>query len=327
MTELGYTLMCEQSGPRQLVRDLTRAEEAGFDFAVISDHYFPWLDSQGHSPYAWSVLGAAVEATQRIPVMTYVTCPIIRYHPAVIAQAAATVQLLSEGRFTLGLGAGEHLNEHVVGGGWPPVDVRHQMLREAVEIIRALWQGGYVNYDGEFFEVRSAKIWDLPSPLPSIGIAVSGPQSCRMAGELADLMIAVEPKRALGEAFDAAGGAGKPRVGQVPVCYDADEEVARRRAHEQFRWFGGGWKVNSELPGPAAFAGASRFVRPEDVAKSIPCGPGVERHVEAIRKFVEAGFTHIAIIAIGGDQQEQFIRWYAEELRPALAQERVVQAV
>jgi G6PDH family F420-dependent oxidoreductase len=148
-----------------------------------------------------------------------------------------------------------------------------------------------------------------------------------MAGELADLMIAVDPKRALGEAFDAAGGAGKPRVGQVPLCYDPDEEVARRRAHEQFRWFGGGWKVNSELPGPAAFAGASRFVRPEDVAKSIPCGPDVERHVAAIRKFVDAGFTHIALIQVGGDQQEQFIRWYADELRPSLAKEGLVQVV
>src|SRR5919202_6474544 len=184
MTEFGYTMMTEQSGPKQLVTDLVRAEEAGFDFAVISDHYFPWLESQGHSPYAWSVLGAAVEATQRIPVMTYVTCPIIRYHPVVIAQAGATVQLLSEGRFTLGLGSGEHLNEHVVGGGWPPVDVRHRMLREAVEVIRELWQGGYVNYDGEFFDVQSAKIWDLPGELPPIGIAVSGSQSCRLAGEL-----------------------------------------------------------------------------------------------------------------------------------------------
>jgi G6PDH family F420-dependent oxidoreductase len=318
MTEFGYTMMTEQAGPRQLVRDLVRAEGAGFDFAVISDHYFPWLESQGHSPYAWSVLGAAVEATQRIPVMTYVTCPIIRYHPAVVAQAAATVQLLSEGRFTLGLGSGEHLNEHVVGGGWRPVDVRHRMLREAVEIIRGLWQGGYVNYDGEFFDVQSAKIWDLPDELPPIGIAVSGPQSCRLAGELADVMIAVAPDPSLGEAFDAAGGRGKPRVGQVPVCYDTDEQVAVERAHHQFRWFGGGWKVNAELPGPTAFDAASKFVRPEDVAAAIPCGPDVARHVEAIRKLVDVGFTHVAIVQIGGDHQEPFVRWFAEELGPAL---------
>ena len=321
MTEIGYTMMTEQAGPRQLVGDLVRAEEAGFGFAVTSDHYFPWLDSQGHAPYAWSVLGAAVQATQRIPVMTYVTCPIFRYHPVVVAQAAATVQLLSEGRFTLGLGAGENLNEHVVGGGWPGVDVRHRMLKEAVEIIRALWAGGYVTYDGEFFDVQSAKVWDLPAELPPLGIAVSGDQSCRLAGELADLMIAVAPEPSLGEAFDAAGGSGKPRVGQVPVCYDSDEQKAVERAHDQFRWFGSGWKVNAELPGPSAFDAASTFVRPEDVAASIPCGPDVGRHVEAVRKFVDAGFTHVALVQVGGDHQTPFIQWFVDELRPALAGE------
>src|SRR5207244_12605457 len=144
MTQYGYTMMTDQSGPKQLVADLVKAEQAGFDFSVISDHYFPWLDSQGHSPYAWSVLGAAAQATERIPLMTYVTCPIRRYHPAVVAQKAATMQLLSDGRFTLGLGAGENLNEHIVGGEWPIARVRHQMLEEAVEIIRALWEGGMV---------------------------------------------------------------------------------------------------------------------------------------------------------------------------------------
>src|SRR5947209_8361202 len=319
MTNIGYTMMTEQSGPKQLVGDLVRAEEAGFDFAVISDHYFPWLDSQGHAPYAWSVLGAAAQATERIPVMTYVTCPIIRYHPTVVAQAAATMQLLSEGRFTLGLGAGENLNEHVVGGGWPPVDVRHRMLREAVESIRALFEGGYVSYDGDFFDVQSAKVWDLPDEPPPIGIAVSGEQSCRLAGELADVMIAVEPDPTLGGLFDAAGGSGKPRVGQVPVCYDPDEQAAVRRAHDQFRWFGSGWKVNAELPGPSAFDAASRFVKPDDVAASIPCGPDVSRHVEAVRTFVDAGFTHVALVQIGGEHQEQFTRWFADELHPALA--------
>jgi G6PDH family F420-dependent oxidoreductase len=144
MTQIGYTMMCEQAGPKQLVRDVQLAEDVGFDFAVISDHYFPWLDEQGHAPYAWSVLGAAAQATRHIPLMTYVTCPIRRYHPAVVAQKAATMQLLSDGRFTLGLGAGENLNEHIVGGQWPIVGVRHEMLEEAVEIIRALWSGDMV---------------------------------------------------------------------------------------------------------------------------------------------------------------------------------------
>src|SRR5437588_3529703 len=162
MTQHGYTMMTEQAGPKQLVGDLVKAEEAGFDFSVISDHYFPWLDSQGHSPYAWSVLGAAAQATERIPLMTYVTCPIRRYHPAVVAQKAATVQLLSDGRFTLGVGAGENLNEHVVGTSWPPVDVRHDMLVEALEIIHRMFEGETVTYRGEHIQTENARLWDLP---------------------------------------------------------------------------------------------------------------------------------------------------------------------
>ena len=209
MTLFGYTMMCEQAGPKQLVRDVVLAEEAGFDFAVISDHYFPWLDSQGHSPYAWSVLGAAAQATERIPLMTYVTCPTRRYHPAVVTQKAATMQLLSDGRFTLGLGAGENLNEHIIGGRWPLVGVRHEMLDEAVQVIRALWAGGYVTFRGKHFDVESARIWDLPEAAPPIGIAVSGPASCRLAGRYADVMIAVEPRVQLGEMFDRGGGANR----------------------------------------------------------------------------------------------------------------------
>jgi G6PDH family F420-dependent oxidoreductase len=316
--QIGWTMMCEQAGPRQLVDDVVAAEAAGFDFAVISDHYFPWLDAQGHSPYAWSVLGAAAWATQRIPLMTYVTCPIKRYHPAVVAQKAATMQLLSRGRFTLGLGAGENLNEHVTGGGWPPANTRHEMLREAVEIIRALWDGGYVSYEGRHFQVDSARIWDLPDELPDLGIAVSGQQSCELAGELADVMVAVEPKGELGEMFDAAGGRGKPRVGQLPVCWDDDRDAAVRRAHEQFRWFGGGWKVNAELPGTAAFDAASQFVRPEDVAESIPCGNDVAAVVEAVRPFAEAGFTHVALVQVGGEHQGELIAAAEKELLAAL---------
>jgi G6PDH family F420-dependent oxidoreductase len=310
--------MCEQTGPRELVGDVVAAEDAGFDFAVISDHYFPWLDAQGHSPYAWSVLGAAAWATSRIPLMTYVTCPTFRYHPAVVAQKAATVQLLSRGRFTLGLGSGENLNEHVVGQGWPPVDVRHERLVEAVEIIRELFAGGYVNFRGRHFHVESARLWDVPDTLPPIGIAVSGSQSCGIAGRLADLMIAVEPDAGLGRMFDAAGGAGKPRVGQIPVCYDPDRDKAVQRAHEQFRWFGGGWKVNAELPGTAAFDAASSYVRPDDVAEQIPCGSDVEEFAEKIEPFVEAGFSHVALVQIGGDQQAPFIEWAQRELLPRL---------
>ena len=318
MTLIGYTMMGEQAGPKQLVRDVALAEQGGFDFAVISDHYFPWLDAQGHAPYAWSVLGAAAQATDRIPLMTYVTCPIRRYHPAVVAQKAATMQLLSDGRFTLGLGAGENLNEHIVGGRWPLASVRHQMLAEAVQIIRALWAGGTVTYRGRHFEVESARVWDLPETAPPIGIAVSGPGSCRLAGRHADAMIATEPRAELGQLFDAAGGSGKPRIGQIAVSYDPDERTAARRAMEQFRWFTGGWRVNAELPVPASFEQASRTVREEDVATQMPCGPDLERHLAGIRQFEAAGFTHLALVQVGADTQESFIRWAASELLPAL---------
>ncbi len=314
--KIGYTMMCEQSGPKDLVRDLVLAEEAGFDYSVISDHYFPWLDEQGHAPYAWSVLGAAAQATSTIPLMTYVTCPIRRYHPVVVAQKAATVQLLSDGRFTLGLGAGENLNEHVVGGGWPSADTRHEMLVEAVQIIRHLFEGGYVRHHGRHFDFDSAKLWDLPEQAPPIGIAVSGDQSTSIAGKLADLVIAVEPKAELLAAFDENGGRGKPSYGQMPLSFDQHEKAARRRAHEQFRWFAGGWKVNAELPGTAGFAAASQSITEEQVAEQIPCGSDVDLHLEAIAKFADAGFTHVALLQVGGEHQTDFISWAAEELLP-----------
>src|SRR3954451_20299509 len=272
MTRYGYTLMTEQSGPREIVRYSAAAEQAGFDFEVMSDHYSPWLAEQGHAAYAWSMLGAVTQVTDRVELMTYVTCPLMRYQPAVVAQKAATVQLLSEGRFTLGLGAGENLNEHVVGRGWPPVNVRHEMFAEAVEIISKLFGGDYVNYVGQHFRVDSAKLWDVGTPPPRIGIAVSGRQSVELAGKYADALIAVEPKASFGKEFDQHGGAGKPRIGQLPISYDPDRDAAIDRGHDQFRWFAGGGKVNAEIPGTAGFAAASQFVRKEDVADSIPCG-------------------------------------------------------
>jgi G6PDH family F420-dependent oxidoreductase len=318
--QLGYTMMTEQAGPKDLVTHAVAAEEAGFDFAVCSDHYFPWLEEMGHSPNAWVTLGAAAQATERIPLMTYVTCPTMRYHPAVVAQQAATLQIVADGRFTLGLGAGENLNEHVVGGGWPPADVRQEMLVEALQIIRALLDGGYVNFRGEHFDVESAKLWDLPETRVPIGVAVSGPQSCQIAGEHADAMIAVEPEASLGEQFDAAGGAGKPRIGQMPICYDTDRDAAVARAHRLFRWFGFGWKVNAELPGPTAFDAASQFVREDDVASSIPCGSDVDAVIEAAKQYADAGFTHLALVQIGGDQQRPFLEWSEKTLMPAWRQ-------
>jgi G6PDH family F420-dependent oxidoreductase len=310
--------MGEQSGPKALVADAIAAEAAGYDFVAASDHYFPWLAEQGHSPYTWSVLGAVAHATTRVELMTYVTCPTMRYHPAVVAQKAATIQLLSDGRFLLGLGAGEQLNEHIVGTGWPPVDVRHEMLVDAVEIIRPLLAGETVDYEGRHLDARNAKLWDPPDEPPPIGIACSGPKSCTLAGEHADAMIAVAPDASLGARFDAAGGRGRRRIGQVGLSYDTDEGRARKRAREQFRWSTGGWPVMAELPNPRSFAAASEAVTEDDVARQIPCGPDVDRHVEAFKQFVDAGFTDVAVVQIGGDTQSEFLEWSARELLPEL---------
>jgi G6PDH family F420-dependent oxidoreductase len=320
MTTYGYTLMTEQSGPRELVGHAVAAEGAGFDFEVMSDHYFPWLDEMGHSPYAWSVLGAVSQVTERVELMTYVTCPLMRYHPAVVAQKAATVDLLSNGRFTLGLGAGENLNEHVIGQGWPPANVRHEMLEEALTIIDSLFDGGYVNFSGAHYRVDSAKVWDLPqNPVP-IAVAVSGEQSVQTFAPLADHLIAVEPDAELVRGWDAAREkqGHSRKIGQLPLCWGPDRDASIERAHELFRWFGGGWKVNAELPGPSGFAGASQFVTKDDVADSIPCGPDIEEIVKAVRRFEDAGFTDVALVQIGDESQREFLATAEKELLPAL---------
>jgi G6PDH family F420-dependent oxidoreductase len=284
----------------------------------MSDHYFPWLEEQGHAPNAWSVLGAVTQATERVGLMTYVTCPTMRYHPAVVAQQAATVQLLSDNRFTLGLGAGENLNEHVVGQGWPGVNVRHEMLTEAVHIIAELFDGGYVNYAGKHYRVDSAKLWDLPDLRVPIATAVSGAQSVGMFAPLSDAMIAVEPNADLVDTWNSVRQADSAKIAQLPVCWDPDRGAAVRRAHEQFRWFAGGWKVNAELPGPAGFAAATQFVTEDDVAANIPCGPDVAPIVAAAKAFWEAGFTHLALVQIGGGHQDGFFGFARDSLLPAL---------
>jgi len=316
MTNFGYTLMTEQSGPKDLVRYAVAAENAGFDFEVSSDHYSPWLASQGHAPYAWSVLGAVAQATSRVELATYVTCPTMRYHPAVIAQKAATMQLLSDGRFILGLGAGENLNEHAIGEGWPAVAARQDMLEEAVTIIRALHTGGMTTWKGEYFRVDSAKIWDLPDDGVPIGLAVSGHKSVERFAPLGDHLIAVDPDAELITGWDSARESRPSRkIGQIPICWDPNEDAAIKRAHDQFRWFGGGWNVNSDLPTPAGFDAASKYVRPEDVASSIPCGPDLDRIVEAVRAYWEAGFTDIAVVQVGDEGQDRFL---AEAATPLL---------
>jgi G6PDH family F420-dependent oxidoreductase len=323
MTKFGYTLMTEQSGPKDLVRCAVSAENRGFDFEVCSDHFSPWLASQGHAPNAWAVLGAVAHATDHADLYTYVTCPTMRYHPAIVAQQAATVQILADGRFTLGLGSGENLNEHVVGKGWPTIERRQDMLREAVKVIRELFGGRLVNWRGDYFQVDSARLWDVPDVPVGIALAMSGTRGVDKFAKLADHLIAVQPDADLVDAWhvarQAANGAEGGRViGQVPICWDPDRDTAIERAHDQFRWFGGGWAVNADLPTTAGFAGATQFVRPEDVAESIPCGPDLDAIVDAVRPYWEAGFTDVALIQIGGQTQDLFLKEAAEPLLRAL---------
>ncbi|MBO0681010.1 LLM class F420-dependent oxidoreductase [Mycolicibacterium sp. S2-37] len=326
MTRFGYTLMTEQSGPKDLVRYAAAAERAGFDFEVSSDHYSPWLSAQGHAPNAWTTLGAVAQVTERVELFTYVTCPTIRYHPAIVAQQAATLQILADGRFTLGVGSGENLNEHVVGQGWPTVARRLDMLREAIQIIRELFTGELVDWRGEYFEVDSARLWDLPDIPVAIAAAVSGDRSVEALAPLADHLIAVQPDRDVVDAWhEARRGTGLPGdsrvVGQIPICWDRDRDRAVARAHEQFRWFAGGWAVNSDLPTTAGFAGATQFVRPEDTADSIPCGPDLDAIVEGVSEYWNAGFTDIALVQVGDEGQDEFLQEAAgpllEKLRAA----------
>lgn len=319
MTRFGYTLMTEQSDPRDLVKYAVAAERAGFDFEVSSDHYSPWLTEQGHAPYAWSVLGAIAHATETVELMTYVTCPTMRYHPAVVAQKAATLALLSDNRFTLGLGSGENLNEHVIGAGWPAVETRQEMLEEAIEIISSLFAGDLVTYRGDHFDVDSARLWDLPDEAIRIALAVSGERSVERFGPLADDLVAVEPDEDLITRWNAVEGAdkigqGARAIGQIPICWDPDEEAAIERAHSQFRWFAGGWGVNSDLPTTAGFSAATQFVTPDDVADNIPCGPDLDAIVDAVAEFWEAGFTDVCLVQVGDEGQERFLSEAAEPL-------------
>jgi G6PDH family F420-dependent oxidoreductase len=280
------------------------------------------VPQQRHSPYVWSVLGAVAAVTERVELATMVTCPTVRYHPAIVAQKAATIGVLSQGRFTLGVGAGEQLNEHVVGAGWPPVDVRHEMLEEAVEIFRLLWQGGYRSYRGQYYTVEDAQVFDLPDETVPVGVAASGPRSAELAGRVGDCLICNEPKGDVVEGFRRAGGTGKPAWGQVVVCWGQDQQAALELAHRQFRWAPLGWKVMSELPNPVNFDAASAAITPEKLSETIPTGPDPEPYVDAVRQFTEAGFERLAFYQIGSDQAG-FMRFWEQELRPRLAAEPV----
>ncbi|HWB72816.1 MAG TPA: TIGR03557 family F420-dependent LLM class oxidoreductase [Egibacteraceae bacterium] len=316
MVKFGYTLLSELHGPKELVDQAQAAEDAGFDLAVISDHFHPWLDSHSDSPFAWSVLGAVAERTQRLQLATLVTCPTIRYHPAIIAQAAATVAILSDGRFTLGVGAGENLNEHVVGHGWPPVDVRHEMLEEAVEAMRLLWRGDYCSFRGKHVTVVDARLYTVPDQPPPVAVAASSSESLKLAARIGDALVGVEPDPDLVSGFERAGGLGKRKIGQVPLSYDVDEAEARRLAM-RFKFAVPGWKVMAELPNPVSFEAATATVREDDVAGIVACGPDPDAHVAAISDFVAAGFEEVCLLQVG-DDHEGFLRFWRDELAPRL---------
>ncbi|QVQ50029.1 TIGR03557 family F420-dependent LLM class oxidoreductase [Spiractinospora alimapuensis] len=310
--KIGFKLMAEKFGPTELVRQAVRAEELGFDFVEISDHYHPWLYSHGHSPLAWTVLGAIANATERIRLGTGVTCPFLRYHPAIIAQAAATTALLSEGRHFLGVGAGERLNEHVVGAGFPSATERHRMLREAMEIIRRLWSGGMHSFDGEYLTLEDARVYDLPDVPPPVIVAISGEESAKVAAEYGDGVFATEPRSELPRLYERAGGYG-PRYNEVPLAINADRATALRDAREMFRFSAGGWKVMSELPNPVNFEAASQYVTVDDIAEMMSAGPDPQDHIAQVRTFADAGFDHLALVNAGGDVDE-FLDYYQEEL-------------
>lgn len=314
--QFGYKLMSETTGPRELVRNAKLAEDAGFDFVGLSDHYLPWLESHGHSPFAWSVLGAIAEVTERVGIATGLTCPIIRYHPTIIAQAAATIGVMSEGRFTLALGAGERLNEHVVGFGWPHVDHRHEMLREAVEIMRALWEGELYSHSGEYYEVESARVYDLPEQPVPIVIGISGKKSATLAGELGAGIMAVEADPGAVKDWQAAGGEGARYI-ELAFAYARTDKEGLDLAHKYSRFGALGWEVLAELPGVTSFEGATKFVKPEDLRDSIPHGPDPEPYIAEAKKAVDAGFDHIVLLGVGPDQAG-FIRFFEQTLAPRL---------
>jgi G6PDH family F420-dependent oxidoreductase len=315
MTSFGYSLMCELHHPNDLLDQARRAEEAGFDFVTISDHIHPWLYSHHHSPFAWSVLGALAAQTERVELVSLVTCPTVRYHPVIVAQMSATVAAMSGGRFRLGLGAGENLNEHVTGMPWPPVRVRHEMLEEAIRIIRTLHGGGYHSFEGRHYTVNDARIFTLPDEPPPIYVAASGPAALRIAMQHGDGYINTEPRPDLVERFTGAKP-GAPVMGQMAVSVDDDPERAVKTAHERFRFAVSGWKVQSELPNPKNFEAATSPVKEEDMAGLVPSGTDPQTHMEAIAKWTDAGFDHLAIAPVG--DPARFFDFWASDLGPAL---------
>ena len=315
MVNIGYAISSEEHLPNDIVQHARRAEEIGFEYALISDHFHPWVDKQGHSPFVWSVIGGIAHATQKLRLGTGVTCPMIRTHPAIIAQAAATSAAMMPGRFFLGLGTGENLNEHILGDRWPGYEERIMMFEEAVEVIRLLWQGEMTTFFGDFYTVENARIYTLPDELPPIMIAASGEKSATRAGEIGDGLITTAPDKQVVQNFNKASGGDKPRYGKLTVCCHPDAAQARKMALEI--WPNGGLhgELSQELPTPAHFEQASKNVREEDVAESVLCGNDVEQHKQKIQEFIDAGIENVYVHQVGPDQDE-FFRFYESKILP-----------
>jgi coenzyme F420-dependent glucose-6-phosphate dehydrogenase len=318
--EFGYNLSSEEHSPNDLVKNAMRAEEIGFEFALISDHYHPWLDRQGHSPFVWSLIGGIAHTTQRLRLGTGVTCPIMRIHPAIIAQAAATAAAMMPGRFFFGIGSGENLNEHILGDPWPPAPVRLEMLEEAVEIIRELWKGEEYSHYGVYFFVEDARIYTLPEELPPIYMASSAETSAELAGRISDGVISTAPDEKVMKNFEEGGGQGKPRYGKVNVCWAPTVEEGENIVFEEWRNTGIKGELTQELRTPGLMEQAASMVTKEEATKHIACGPDPEKHIEQIRKYAEAGFDHIYLHQIGPNQ-EGFFQFYEKEIFPRLEEE------
>jgi coenzyme F420-dependent glucose-6-phosphate dehydrogenase len=315
--ELGFALSSEDHPPNELVRQATIAEQAGFTFCLISDHFHPWVDAQGESPFVWSTLGGIAQATQSIRVGTGVTCPLIRIHPAIVAQAAATVASMFEGRFFLGVGSGENLNEHVLGGRWPRPDERLEMLEEAVDVMRLLWQGGEQTHRGKHYTVDHARVYTLPDEEIEIFVAAAQPKAAELAGRIGDGFISTSPDSDVVKAFEQAGGKGKQKLGMMHCAYDSDAKKGLARATKEWPNLALKGSLGQELARPSDFEAAAEMVDEEDVAESTPCGPDPEPYLKLIGRYAEAGFTHVYMHQIGKNQAE-FAEFAAKELMPKL---------
>jgi G6PDH family F420-dependent oxidoreductase len=322
---LGYALSSEEHPPSDLVRHAAMAEEHGFEYALISDHFHPWTERQGESSFVWTVIGAIVGATRRLRLGTGVTCPMIRIHPAIVAQASATAAALMPGRFFLGVGTGENLNEHVLGDRWPPSEVRREMLDEAISIIRALWDGEEISHRGRHYTVENARLFTRPDVTPPLLVAASGERAAELAGRWGDGLIVTGPDAALIKAFrDARASASSDRgdddapvYGQLTVCWAPDEAAARATALEWWPTAALHGELTVELPLPAHFEQATTDTTEDQVAARIVCGPDPDRHLKAIAEYVEAGIDHVYVHQVGPDQVG-FMRFYADEVMPRL---------